>query len=93
MRRRSTLLLVLLALALALPATALGQSAGDDQYVDPFQEEQGGGSRGDGADSGDDSDDGGGMPIGVALGGTAVLAVGLVAGGIVLKRRGSDSPD
>ncbi len=34
------------------------------------------------------------MPLGVALGGTAVLAAGLVAGGIVLKRRGgTDSPD
>ena len=89
MRTRLTALLLLL--ALALPAASLAQSAGDDQYVDPFQDEQGGKSAS-GSDD-DDDDDGGGMPLGVALGGTAVLAAGLVAGGIVLKRRGGDSPD
>jgi hypothetical protein len=31
------LTLTLAASAIAVPATALGQSAGDDQYVDPFQ--------------------------------------------------------
>ena len=82
MRTRLTALLLLL--ALALPAASLAQSAGDDQYVDPFQGEQGGGIR---VELRQARDDGGGMPLGVALGGTAVLAAGLVAGGIVLKRR------
>ena len=50
--------------------------------MDPFQGEQGGGSRNENADRA--RDDGGGMPLGVALGGTAVLAAGLVAGGVVL---------
>jgi hypothetical protein len=35
------ILAVVLALALALPGAALAQSAGDEQYVDPFQESQG----------------------------------------------------
>jgi hypothetical protein len=35
------ILAAVLALALALPGAALAQSAGDDQYVDPFDESQG----------------------------------------------------
>jgi hypothetical protein len=35
------MLAVVLALALALPGAALAQSAGDEQYVDPFQDSQG----------------------------------------------------
>jgi hypothetical protein len=35
------ILAVVLALGLALPGAALAQSAGDEQYVDPFQESQG----------------------------------------------------
>ena len=34
---------LLMALALAAPAAAFAQSAGDEQYTDPFQEEAGGG--------------------------------------------------
>jgi LPXTG-motif cell wall-anchored protein len=42
------LVLSLFAAAAAVPATALGQSAGDEQYVDPFQEDNsGGGNQGD----------------------------------------------
>jgi hypothetical protein len=44
-------LLVLLALAVpvvAAPATSFAQSAGDDQYVDPFQDDNGGGGGGGG---------------------------------------------
>jgi hypothetical protein len=37
------LTIALAAPCLALPATALGQSAGDEQYVDPFQSGGGGG--------------------------------------------------
>src|SRR4051794_36077907 len=40
MTRKALLLVLTLALAapvLAIPATALAQSAGDDQYVDPFE--------------------------------------------------------
>lgn len=39
--RFQRLLAVMLALALALPSAALAQSAGDEQYVDPFDESQG----------------------------------------------------
>jgi hypothetical protein len=46
------LILVLAATVVALPATALAQSAGDDQYVDPFQNSGGG--------NGDDAQGGGG---------------------------------
>jgi hypothetical protein len=35
------MLAVVLALALALPCAALAQSAGDEQYVDPFEDSQG----------------------------------------------------
>jgi LPXTG-motif cell wall-anchored protein len=40
---------LLAAAALALPATASGQSAGDEQYEDPFAPETGQGGGGDGA--------------------------------------------
>ena len=52
--RTASLLLVLslLAAAAVVPATALGQSAGDEQYVDPFQEDNsGGGNQGDSRNS------------------------------------------
>jgi hypothetical protein len=41
MQRALTALIVAVAM-LALPAGALAQSAGDDQYVDPFQNDGGG---------------------------------------------------
>jgi len=48
-------LLLSLAMVLATSSLALAQSAGDDQYVDPFQndggEQQGGNGSGDNADS------------------------------------------
>jgi hypothetical protein len=59
MRPTKRFVAVALALLLAAPATAFGQSAGDEQYVDPFQTppgandrqdnsgSQGGGSQGD----------------------------------------------
>ena len=54
MRATTGLLAALLALALMAPAAALGQSAGDEQYVDPFQQENsdqgGGGSNGNGSE-------------------------------------------
>lgn len=37
---RSLLTLVALAASLALPSTSLGQSAGDEQYTDPFGQEE-----------------------------------------------------
>jgi LPXTG-motif cell wall-anchored protein len=45
---RSRTLIALLALALAVPSAAFAQGAGDDQYQDPFpeQQEQGGGNNG-----------------------------------------------
>jgi hypothetical protein len=50
------LLSALAVVALAAPATALGQSAGDEQYVDPFQgspDEPTGGQGGTGSQDGD----------------------------------------
>jgi hypothetical protein len=40
--RRAIAALILAVALLGAPAAALGQSAGDDQYVDPFQGEGGG---------------------------------------------------
>jgi len=54
---RAASLLVVLSLFAAtavVPATALGQSAGDEQYVDPFQgDEPGDGNQGNQGNSGD----------------------------------------
>src|SRR5215212_4054780 len=49
--------LILAAPAAALPAAAFGQSAGDDQYVDPFQNNDKGddGNAGSGSQGGDNS--------------------------------------
>ena len=48
MRRTVPLLLALF--ALALPSAALGQSAGDEQYADPFGQVKDGGGQGQQAD-------------------------------------------
>ena len=45
MQRTLTALMLAVAV-LAAPAAALAQSAGDDQYVDPFQGDDGGGQQG-----------------------------------------------
>jgi LPXTG-motif cell wall-anchored protein len=58
MTNRLLCLLAVLMLALpaaALPATAFGQSAGDDQYVDPFQDDQTGKNNGSGSGGGDNN--------------------------------------
>jgi hypothetical protein len=54
MRGAALLLLLCAGLAILLPAAALAQSAGDEQYVDPFQEgtQQGGGGGGGSGGSG-----------------------------------------
>ena len=57
MRPTGKLLAVLLMLALAAPAAVLAQSAGDEQYVDPFQG-QGDGGGGGGGDNAGQSDSG-----------------------------------
>jgi hypothetical protein len=60
MRPTWKVLVLLLALGLAVPATAVAQSAGDEQYVDPF-EGQGDGNGGGGGNNGSqngDSDNG-----------------------------------
>ena len=53
---RSRAIIALLALVLALPSAAFAQSAGDDQYQDPFGDEQtqgaGGGNAGAAQDDG-----------------------------------------
>jgi hypothetical protein len=65
-RRATFVLLMLIGLAVILPAKSLAQSAGDEQYVDPFQNEPqqggsgGGGNAGGGGGSPDTS--GGGSP-------------------------------
>jgi hypothetical protein len=56
MRMTNRVLTLLLMLALAVPvavvpATAFAQSAGDDQYVDPFQDDETGGGNGNQGDS------------------------------------------
>jgi hypothetical protein len=59
MRSTGKLLVLLLTLALAAPAVVLAQSAGDEQYVDPFQGQDGGGGGGGGGnDSQNDSQTG-----------------------------------
>ena len=55
MRPTWKVLLLLLTLALAAPATVVAQSAGDDQYVDPF-EGQGDGNGGGGGNNGSQND-------------------------------------
>jgi hypothetical protein len=60
MTNRVLTLLLMLALAVpavAAPATALAQSAGDDQYVDPFQDDDsGGGNQGNSGSQGGGND-------------------------------------
>ncbi|HEY7599804.1 MAG TPA: hypothetical protein VH741_07755, partial [Candidatus Limnocylindrales bacterium] len=51
---------MLLTLALAVPATVLAQSAGDQQYVDPFEGSGNGGGGGGGAGGNDGAQTGGG---------------------------------
>ncbi|HEX6653096.1 MAG TPA: hypothetical protein VF072_10165 [Thermoleophilaceae bacterium] len=53
MRRTAPLLLAVL--ALALPSAALAQSAGDDQYADPFGQVNDGGGQGQQGDQPTDS--------------------------------------
>lgn len=57
MRPTGRLLAILLTLALVAPASVLAQSAGDQQYVDPFQGQEGGGG-GNGGEQTGGSDDG-----------------------------------
>jgi hypothetical protein len=55
MRGASLMLLLFVGIAVLVPAASLGQSAGDEQYIDPFQdqEDQGGsGGGGGGQDTG-----------------------------------------
>jgi hypothetical protein len=61
MRSSAKVLFMLLTLALAVPAVVHAQSAGDDQYVDPFEGQGGGGGGNGGGDNGSQtggSDDG-----------------------------------
>jgi hypothetical protein len=58
MRPAGKLLAVLLLLALAAPAAVLAQSAGDEQYVDPFQDQQGSSGGGNNGSGGGESNDG-----------------------------------
>jgi hypothetical protein len=57
---KALFLLLALAVALAVPATVLAQSAGDDQYVDPFQGQDGGGGDNGGGGGGDNASQTGG---------------------------------
>ena len=62
MTNRVLFLLLMLALAVpvvAAPATAFAQSAGDDQYVDPFQDDDSGnsGNQGNSGNSGNQGND------------------------------------
>lgn len=63
MVNRTTLLVAALALlALALPSATLAQSAGDDQYTDPFGQVDEGTAEGGGDQSGGGGDGGGDVP-------------------------------
>jgi hypothetical protein len=102
MRTNNRMLLLVLALALALtavaaPATAFAQSAGDDQYVDPFQDDgSGGGNQGDSGSQGGsdnsvaqapaDSPDTAGTSAGAADAndGSSLPRTGFVVGGVAL---------
>jgi hypothetical protein len=53
------LILVLAIAAVAMPATAFAQSAGDEQYVDPFETPDQGGNGGNGGNSGNPQGGGG----------------------------------
>jgi hypothetical protein len=55
MRPTGKVLVLLLSLTLVVPATVLAQSAGDEQYVDPFQGSGGGGGGGNGSEGGSDN--------------------------------------
>ena len=90
------LILVLAVAVAAVPVTAYAQSAGDDQYVDPFQnsEDDGGGSQG-GGGGGDDTSGGNGevapTPAETAPGtaaqtedGGGLPTTGLALGGVAL---------
>jgi hypothetical protein len=55
MRSSAKVIFMLLTLALALPAVVHAQSAGDDQYVDPFENQGGGGGGGGGGNGGGDN--------------------------------------
>jgi hypothetical protein len=82
MRTLQGLLAITLALVVAIPliatpATAGAQSAGDEQYVDPFQNGAGGGQGNDGnSGSGGERDGGGGL----AESGSAPAGTGDTAG-------------
>jgi hypothetical protein len=68
MLRKQGLVALALTLAVAAPAPAFGQSAGDEQYVDPFQDppsEPGGGQ----GNSGSQGDSGSGSQGGTNQGG------------------------
>lgn len=69
--RRITALFVLLA-GLLVPSASFAQSAGDEQYVDPFQDEtqQGGGQGGSGGGQGGSGGGGGGNDDTQSGGGT-----------------------
>jgi hypothetical protein len=77
MRMTRGLLLFVLALTLALPAAAWAQSAGDEQYVDPFQSTPGGnnngagGGNGGGNNTGSNTSAGSGSAQGTTTGDTA----------------------
>ena len=89
MRRTATLLVLLAAVAALAPGSSLAQSAGDQQYVDPFQGQgqQGGGQTGGGGgqvgepDAGTVTDESGGTvdaapPVPTAPGGDGEVAAG-----------------
>lgn len=63
-KTKMRLLTLVLALTLASPAAAFAQSAGDEQYTDPFQgEQQDGGGGGQSQGSGQGQDEGSGEQV------------------------------
>jgi LPXTG-motif cell wall-anchored protein len=75
--------LILAAPIASVPATAWAQSAGDDQYVDPFQDDQTGkdnGNGGGGGGSGSQSDNSGSSDSSSSQGSTSGSDTGATAG-------------
>jgi LPXTG-motif cell wall-anchored protein len=109
MRMTNRLLCLLVALMLvvpaaAVPAIAFGQSAGDDQYVDPFQDQTGngngsgsGGGNNGGSDNGTSNNSASQQPTGQsntgATAGTTAAQNSANGSNSTLPHTGSDFPE
>jgi LPXTG-motif cell wall-anchored protein len=96
MRITNRLVCLLLALMLvvpaaAMPAIALGQSAGDDQYVDPFQDDQTGKDKGSGSGGSGNSDNTNNSDNSASQGSTGQSNTGDTAGTTAAQNSADDN--